>query len=156
MRRLSITATTLIVLFVFSVMPCFALGEFNVTNGPLPGWAALAGPVVVAGDFNGDGRTDLAQMFGCSWCLPVAFSNGDGTFNITGKPINTFGNLGSAPKLIPLVGDFNGDGLSDLAMTGAEGWTTLPVAASSTPSTSPLVRRLVSGVRSSCEASATS
>jgi hypothetical protein len=39
---------------------------------------------VLVGDFNGDGRTDIALIGGTGWqSIPVAFSNGDGTFTVT-------------------------------------------------------------------------
>jgi serralysin len=53
---------------------------FNITNadvGDFAGWAATAGVQVVTGDFNGNGRTDIAlvrQQGGWS-TIPIAFSN---------------------------------------------------------------------------------
>src|SRR5205085_5734605 len=62
-------------------------GTFAVTNASVvtfPTWAATPGVQVVTGDFNGDGRTDLAAFGGAGWgSIPVAFSNGNGTFNVT-------------------------------------------------------------------------
>jgi hypothetical protein len=68
-----------------------------------------AGPAsLVAGDFNGDGRLDLATLNGFN-DISVLLGNGDGTFRAQ-ETIAT----GSFP--IPLVaGDFNGDGRLDLA-----------------------------------------
>jgi hypothetical protein len=41
---------------------------------------------VVVGDFDGDGRTDLALTGVTGWAtIPVALSNGDGSFTITNQ-----------------------------------------------------------------------
>jgi hypothetical protein len=46
---------------------------------------------LVAADFNGDGKADLALTGGPSWnTVPVAFSNGDGTFRVTDTMEVTF------------------------------------------------------------------
>lgn len=70
---------------------------------------ALYGQSIVVGDFNGDGKLDLAVT--CAGGVSVLLGNGDGTF---GK------HLDSLPADVPLypvtlaVGDFNGDGKPDL------------------------------------------
>ena len=69
---------------------------------------------VLAGDFDGDGKTDLAMInTGASTLtIYVAHSNGNGTFTL-GSP-QTYG--GETWGLFnPIVGDFNGDGKADLA-----------------------------------------
>ncbi len=60
--------------------------------------------VLVAGDFNGDGNTDLATSGGS-----ILLGNGDDSFR---PPIG----LGGAPVL---SGDFNGDGITDLVFAGS-------------------------------------
>ena len=59
---------------------------------------------IVAGDFTGDGRTDLAVANYDDNTVSVLLGNGDGTF----QPQVTYA-VGSAPDAI-VAGDFNGDG----------------------------------------------
>ncbi len=63
-----------------------------------------------AGDFNGDGRTDLAIANDGSDNISVLLANGNGTF----RPAVTYA-VGSDPTAIA-TGDFNGDGRTDLAV----------------------------------------
>ena len=66
---------------------------------------------VAAGDFNHDGRPDIAVTNKESNTVSVLLGNGDGTF----QPAVSYP-AGFAPAGIA-VGDFNGDGNPDLAMT---------------------------------------
>jgi hypothetical protein len=84
-------------------------------------YAAQTGPTAVAvGDFNGDGIPDLAVTNcgsggSCAGDGPVSvyLGNGDGTFQTQATYVT-----GSNPASIA-VGDFNGDGIADLATANA-------------------------------------
>ena len=109
--------------------PTAAVTTVNDFVSNFPGWAAIGKTVM--GDFNGDGLADLAVTGVSGWTsLPVAFSTGiDGLFNVTNQSILNFAEWAAAANvLLPAAGDFDGDGLADIALAGATGWTTLPVA----------------------------
>jgi CubicO group peptidase (beta-lactamase class C family) len=92
-----------------------------------------SGVTPVGGDFDGDGYGDIALTGGAGWnTIPVAFSNGDGTFHATNLGV-TSGDLGfptyaSQSNARPVFGDFDGDGNFDIALTGGLWWNTIPVA----------------------------
>ena len=65
---------------------------------------------IVAGDFNGDGRTDLAVANSDDNNVSIFLGNGDGTF----QNQVTYA-VGSDPIAL-VTGDFNGDGRTDLAV----------------------------------------
>jgi Ca2+-binding RTX toxin-like protein len=66
---------------------------------------------ITTGDFNGDGKPDVAAMDIGSNNISIFFGNGDGTFNF-GPKIN----LGVVPYDFS-TGDFNGDSKLDLGIT---------------------------------------
>jgi hypothetical protein len=68
---------------------------------------------IVAGDFNGDGKLDLAVVDGYENTLTILLGNGDGTFTIS-----TTYPTGLNPDAIVAV-DFNNDGKLDLAIANS-------------------------------------
>jgi FG-GAP-like repeat len=69
--------------------------------------------LLVAGDFNGDGKMDVAASFvPFTFGLSVALGNGDGTF---GPPVANPVNLPQFSAQAMIAGDFNNDGKQDLA-----------------------------------------
>ena len=66
---------------------------------------------MAVGDFNGDGKLDLAVVNYGSSNVSILLGNGDGTF----KTAVNYGAGSSAPYSVA-VADFNGDGKLDLAV----------------------------------------
>jgi hypothetical protein len=94
-------------------------GTFTQASGsPLPLGQNLS--AIVAGDFNGDGKLDLAATDETGNAVLILLGNGDGTFQ---PPITIA--TGNAPDAI-VAGDFNSDGKLDLAVANnGDGTATL-------------------------------
>src|SRR6266700_4188335 len=87
------------------------LGNGNGTFRPAPSLTVGNGPAGVAvGDFNGDGKPDLAVANVNDNTLSVLLGNGDGTFQVA----QDFA-VDNDPVYVA-VSDFNGDGAPDLAV----------------------------------------
>jgi VCBS repeat protein/putative Ig domain-containing protein len=88
-------------------------GAFSASTGS-PITAPMGACSIAVGDWNGDGKLDLAVV--STGSTSIFLGNGDGTFTpATGSPIAA----GSAYGAV-VAGDFNGDGKLDLAVTDAK------------------------------------
>ena len=83
-----------------TVPPLFLAPTFGVGDGPA---------TVAVGDFDGDGKQDLATADTSSNTVTILLGQGNGNFTGNGS----FG-VGSGPRALA-VGDFDGDGQQDLA-----------------------------------------
>jgi len=82
-------------------------GNFSLASSPVVGgwpWS------VAVGDFNGDGKLDLAVANQTSSTVSILLGDGTGNFTLASSPTT-----GSSPMSVAL-GDFNGDGKLDLAV----------------------------------------
>ena len=68
---------------------------------------------LVAADFNGDGKLDLAVANASDGTVSILLGNGDGTF----QPQVVYATAGASGWQSVVVGDFNGDGKLDLAVS---------------------------------------
>lgn len=91
--------------FANSVSILHGNGDGTFVDAPTTG---PPGSSIVEGDFNGDGKADIAVSTGSA--IAVLLGNGNGTFqNEVDYPV-----AGTGPGVI-LSSDFNGDGIVDLA-----------------------------------------
>src|SRR5258706_13982925 len=88
-------------LFSFDVAPAYSVGHNPFST--------------VSGDFDGDGKPDIAALARTDNAVSVLINKGNGTF----KPAATY-STGMAPSGI-VAADFNGDGKAEIATTGGNG-----------------------------------
>jgi len=107
-------------------------GTFHTTNAPIAdvnSWTGNTTVKVVTGDVDGDGKADLIAAGGVGWTtVPVAFSKGDGTFRVTNLPAGDVALWAAVPGTKVVAADVDGDGRTDMIITGGPGWSTVPVA----------------------------
>ncbi len=102
--------------------------SFGSSFGPMQGML-VDGICMAVGDFNGDGRADLAVVVNAYNSLPPSptpslwIELGDGTGGFTASPASPFP-LTSLPGTLA-VGDFNGDGKADVAVISSTSVTML-------------------------------
>ncbi len=111
-------------------------GDFAITNQPCDiSKFAVAPCHIVVGDYDGDGKTDIALLGkkGSGWgSFVIGFSNGDGTFRTSNKQADVFyQNYLSAASVTIVAGDYNGDGKDDFAFFSQQSsWGKAPLALS--------------------------
>jgi hypothetical protein len=92
-----------------SYLVTILLGNGDGTFSAAPTVATGTGPyAIVAGDFNNDGKLDLATANYSRSTVTIMLGNGDGTFTASSTLTTGSGPDGMA------AGDFNGDGLLDI------------------------------------------
>ncbi|HEV2348299.1 MAG TPA: choice-of-anchor D domain-containing protein [Terriglobia bacterium] len=128
------------VVFLTIANPATSFTFVNATGSLIP--VGTSPETVAVGDFNGDGKPDLAVPNSGSNTISILLGNGNGTFTAAATSPAT----GSTP-FQAAVGDFNGDGKLDLAVANfgsntltillGNGDGTFTAAASPSTGTSP-------------------
>lgn len=113
-------------------------------DGDFAGWAMRPADKFFVGDFNGDGKQDLYVFNSDNWSIPyfaMHRSNGTDYTMIKRYDTNLAGwQMTKGDKIY--VGDFNGDGKSDIYIFNGENWSIVYLAMlSSTGTALSMVRR---------------
>jgi hypothetical protein len=110
-----------------SVTILFGKGNGSFTAGPTTSAKIVTESYtyMVAGDFNADGKTDLALLNSSavvSSTITAFLGNGDGTFTVssTSSAMNPSPANANYSQGTMVAADFNGDGKLDLAVTGMD------------------------------------
>ena len=112
--------------------PYTAFGRLAYVNNPtIVSLCGVSGARPVAGDFNGDGRDDIALLGGAGWnSVKVFLSNGTGGFSLVDQALVNLPMWAQDAGVQVVTGDFDGDRRDDIALAGGVGWSTSPVALS--------------------------
>jgi hypothetical protein len=90
-------------------------GDGTFTAGPVASEPGMGPGAMIVGDFNGDGKPDIAVADFQANTVAILLGNGDGSFTATSaSPIS----VGMSPAALA-VGDFNHDGKLDLMVANA-------------------------------------
>ena len=94
-------------------------GDGTFRPGPTTDWDIYTQQTLAA-DMNGDGKKDLVlagqNNYDRTYGVGISFSNGDGTF----QPA-VFYPVTDTATVPVVIGDFDGDGIADVATQGAQG-----------------------------------
>ncbi len=101
-------------------------GSGGFTSPLVPEIVVGSGPTsVVIGDFNGDGKQDLATANNAVGANNVSIRLGDGSGGFVSPAVPEV-SVGSFPASVS-IGDFNGDGVQDLAVANNSGTVSIRV-----------------------------
>jgi hypothetical protein len=109
-------------------------GTFRVTNNdaPLFAWYLSSFNMkLVAGHFREDGLSSVAILGLADFPVVFADWNGAGLSSLRYVWTNVFTEWSALPGVVATVGDLDGNGLDDIALSGGPGWYSIPMAFSS-------------------------
>jgi hypothetical protein len=78
----------------------------------------LTGAIPVVGDWNGDGKAEIAVFVAGVWYLD---RNGNGRWDGEGTDVRGEFGLGF-PNAVPVTGDWNGDGITEIGLYSSGSW----------------------------------
>jgi DNA/RNA endonuclease YhcR with UshA esterase domain len=95
----------------------FQAGIFSAQAATHTDWVSWPNPQIVTGDFDGNGRTDLAVINPGQGGIATYLSNGNGTFTAEfSAQVASHTDWDSLPNPQIVTGDFDGNGRTDLAV----------------------------------------
>jgi hypothetical protein len=104
----------------------------NLLSAPsFGGWSKDTSIRALAGEFDGDTNalSDVILVGGAWQAMPTARSRTTADrFDITNFSSFIFQTYAAVPNVEPLIGDYDGDKRSDVALSGGAGWEAMPVA----------------------------